>query len=156
MNNKRIIAPSILAADIARLGQEVSDIEAGGADWIHIDVMDGSFVPPITFGDNVVSAVSAISKLPLDVHLMINNPEKHLESFAKAGSHRIIVHQETCPDLRNTLAQIKDLGIRAGVAVNPATSVETVFEVLDLPDLVLVMTVNPGWGGQPFIHDCGT
>lgn len=151
---KTVVAPSILAANLGDLTNEIKSVERSGADWIHIDVMDGSYVPPITFGDNVVAAAAAATKLPLDVHLMINNPEAHIETFAKAGSHRIIIHQEASVHLHRALNLITQKGAKAGVAINPATPVELVFDVLDLVDLVLVMTVNPGWGGQSFIPSC--
>jgi ribulose-phosphate 3-epimerase len=150
--NNIIIAPSILAANVGNLAHDIKYVVNAGADWIHVDVMDGSFVPPITFGDNVVSIARSATAVPLDVHLMIQNPDLHLERFKDAGSTRIIVHQEACQHLHRTLGEINSLGIKAGVAINPGTPVETVFDVLDLVDLVLVMTVNPGWGGQKFIE----
>ena len=145
------IAPSILSADFARLGEEVEAVAAAGADWIHIDVMDGQFVPNLTFGAPIMKAIRARTKLPFDVHLMIIEPDQLLPDFAKAGATSMTVHQEVCPHLHRTLAHIRELGCRAGVSVNPSTPVETLEYVLPLCDLVLVMTVNPGFGGQKFI-----
>ncbi len=147
-----LVAPSLLAADFANLGAEIQNIVKAGSRWLHIDVMDGSFVPPITFGSNVVAAAKkSAPNLFRDVHLMINNPEKHIEAFIDAGAQCITVHVEACPHLHRVLQSIKGHGAKAGVALNPGTPVESVREVLELADLVLVMSVNPGWGGQKFI-----
>ncbi|MGD9100030.1 MAG: ribulose-phosphate 3-epimerase [Anaerolineae bacterium] len=146
------IAPSILSADFARLGEQVREAEAAGADWIHVDVMDGHFVPNITVGPLVVRALRAVTRLPLDVHLMIEGPERYLADFCRAGADRLTVHVETCPHLHRTLQQIKELGARAGVTLNPATPLSSLEEVLPLVDLVLLMSVNPGFGGQSYIH----
>jgi len=145
------IAPSILSADFTRLGEQIAACEAAGADWIHIDVMDGQFVPNITMGPVVVEAARRATRLPLDVHLMIAAPERYLTNFARAGADRLTVHVEACPHLHQTLQQIKELGKRAGVALNPATPAGAVAEVLGDADLVLAMTVNPGFSGQKFI-----
>jgi ribulose-phosphate 3-epimerase len=146
------IAPSILACDFGRLHEEIVAAEQGGADWIHVDVMDGHFVPNITIGPAVVAAARRATKLPLDVHLMIEAPDRYLEAFAEAGADGITVHQEACPHLHRTLQRIHELGARAGVALNPATPLETLREVLADLDLILVMSVNPGFGGQAYIH----
>ena len=145
------IAPSILSADFAELGRQVSEAEAAGADYIHVDVMDGHFVPNITVGPLVVRAVMGITSLPLDVHLMIEAPERYLEDFCAAGATGLTVHVETCPHLHRTVEQIKELGCRAGVTLNPSTPVVALEEILPYVDLVLVMSVNPGFGGQSFI-----
>lgn len=146
-----VIAPSILSADFARLGEEIRACETAGADWIHVDVMDGHFVPNITMGPFIVETCKRITGLPLDVHLMIEQPERHLEAFAKAGAAGLTVHVETCPHLHRTLQQIKSLGCRAGVVLNPGTPVGALEAVLSEADLVLVMSVNPGFSGQAFI-----
>ena len=146
------IAPSILSADFSKLGEEIKDVEAGGADYIHVDVMDGHFVPNITIGPLIVEAIKPITSLPLDVHLMIKNPDAYIQSFANAGASIISVHQETTQHLHGTIQLIKGLGIKAGVVINPATPAEMIKEVLPDIDLVLVMTVNPGFGGQSFIQ----
>ena len=145
------IAPSILACDFGRLAEEVVAAEEGGADWIHLDVMDGAFVPNITFGPLIARAARGATRLPLDVHLMISDPDRFLEAFAEAGADILTVHHEACPHLHRTLQRIRELGMRAGVAVNPATPVEMVADALPLVDLLLVMSVNPGFGGQKFI-----
>jgi ribulose-phosphate 3-epimerase len=145
------IAPSILSADFARLGEEVQTVTRGGADYIHIDVMDGHFVPNLTIGPLVVEAVRKVTNLPLDVHLMIENPDRYITDFANAGADIITVHQEAVPHLHRTVQLIKSLGKKAGVSLNPATPAATLDMILDDLDLVLVMTVNPGFGGQGFI-----
>lgn len=147
------IAPSILAADFTRLGEQVREAEAAGADLFHLDVMDGHFVPNISFGPLVVEAVRRVTKLPLDVHLMIERPERYLAAFAKAGATMINVHVETCLHLYRSIQQIKELGIKAGVAINPHTPFEMIREILPDVDRVLIMTVNPGFGGQKLILD---
>lgn len=145
------IAPSILSADFARLGEQIAAAEAAGADYIHVDVMDGHFVPNITVGPLVVEAARRATKLPLDVHLMIEAPERYIARFAEAGADIITVHVETSPHLHRTVQRIKELGARAGVSLNPATPLNTLEELLPYVDLVLLMTVNPGFGGQEFI-----
>lgn len=145
------IAPSILSADFARLKEEVAEVEKAGADWIHIDVMDGHFVTNITMGPLVVEAIRPHTSLPLDVHLMIEQPDRYIEAFAKAGADYISVHQEACPHLHRTIYQIKELGVKAGVVINPATPWTLIQPILPDVDLVLLMTVNPGFGGQTFI-----
>ncbi len=147
-----IVEPSILSADFARLGQGVKDAEEAGASVVQIDVMDGRFVPNINFGPGVVSALRPLTKMKLDVHLMIVEPEKYIETFAKAGADRIIVHQEACVHLHRVLQSIRELGVESGVTLNPATSENTIEYVLDLADFVQVMGVNPGFGGQSFIE----
>lgn len=147
-----IIAPSLLAADFARLGEEVKAVERAGADWIHVDVMDGHFVPNITIGPLVTKAVRRETDLPLDVHLMIEAPERYIEAFAAAGANTIGVHVETCPHLHRTVGQIREAGARASVVLNPSTPASAVEEILGDVDQVLVMTVNPGFGGQKFIE----
>ena len=149
-----IIAPSVLASDWGRLNEEIKAVTAAGADSLHLDVMDGKFVPPITFGPQLVKAVRKLTGVPLDVHLMIVEPENQIESFVKAGANSITVHQETCPNLHRTVQQIHELGAKAGVAINPGTAVASLAAILEDIDLVLVMTVNPGWGGQEFIKSC--
>jgi ribulose-phosphate 3-epimerase len=148
-----IVAPSVLSADFARLGAEVAAVEEAGADWIHVDVMDGRFVPNITLGPAVVKALRGATRLPLDVHLMVVEPERHVEAFAEAGADVISVHVEASVHLHRTLALIRSLGKRAGVVLNPSTSEEAVRWVLGAADLVLVMSVNPGFGGQSFIRE---
>ena len=151
MSRKLRIAPSILSADFSRLGEDVQRAEAAGADWIHVDVMDGHFVPNITIGPLVVEAVRRSTELPLDVHLMIESPERYVQNFADAGADLITVHAEACPHLHRVLSSIREAGARPGVAVNPGTPVEVLSDVLSLVDLILLMTVNPGFGGQSFI-----
>ena len=146
------IAPSILSADFRNLERQVKLVEQGGADWIHLDVMDGHFVPNLTFGPMIVKAIRSLTKLPLDTHLMIDNPEDYLEDYQKAGSVQLTVHVETCVHLHRTIQRIKQLGMKAGVTLNPSTPHSALKEILPYVDLVLVMTVNPGFGGQRFIR----
>ena len=148
-----LIAPSILASDFARLGAEVKAVEEAGADWIHVDVMDGHFVPNLTIGPPIVEAVKRSTSLPLDVHLMIEEPERYIEDYVSAGADTVGVHVETCPHLHSTVAQIRKAGARACVVLNPATPAESVEYVLDGIDQILVMSVNPGFGGQKFIPE---
>ena len=152
--NQIKISPSILSADFTRLADQVREAEEAGVDYIHVDVMDGHFVPNITVGPLVVKALRPITQLPLDVHLMIENPDFYLEDFRKAGADIITVHQEATPHLHRTIQQIHDLGIKAGVSINPSTSVRTLDEIICDVDLILVMSVNPGFGGQSYIHSC--
>jgi ribulose-phosphate 3-epimerase len=147
------LAPSILSADFARLGKQIDEVVRAGADYIHVDVMDGHFVPNITIGAPVVASIRPVTSLPLDVHLMIEHPERYISDFANAGADIITVHVEAAPHLQSTIRLIKELGARAGVSLNPATPIGAVEEFLPHVDLVLVMSVNPGFGGQPFIPE---
>lgn len=151
--NKYVLSPSILSADFARLSEEIATVEAAGADWIHIDVMDGHFVPNITMGPFIVATCRRITKLPLDVHLMIEKPERYTEAFAKAGASGLTIHVETCPDIVGSLKQIKSLGCRAGAVLNPETPVGAIQPALREADLVLVMSVHPGYSGQSFMPE---
>ncbi|MCM3632132.1 MULTISPECIES: ribulose-phosphate 3-epimerase [Paenibacillus] len=146
-----IIAPSILSADFSQLGSEIKSIEEAGADWVHIDVMDGKFVPNLTFGPPVIGAVRSVTKLPFDVHLMIERPELSIQDYIAAGADRITIHLEACAHLHRTIYAIKEQGLPVGVALNPATPVQSLAPVLEDIDMVLIMTVNPGFGGQSFI-----
>ena len=147
----KLIAPSILSADFSRLGEEIKAVEGVGADWIHVDVMDGHFVPNITIGPVVVEAVKRVAELPLDVHLMIENPDQYLEDFVRAGSDTLTVQAEACVHLHRTIQAIKALGVKAGVALNPSTPISTIEWILEEVDMILIMSVNPGFGGQKFI-----
>jgi len=146
------LAPSILSADFSRLGEQVAEVTNAGADYIHIDVMDGHFVPNITIGASVVAAIRRWTSLPLDVHLMVESPERQIKQFAEAGANIITVHIEACPDIHRVVQTIKESGVKAGVSLNPGTLISTLDEVLPFLDLVLVMTVNPGFSGQTFIE----
>lgn len=148
-----LLAPSIIASDFAHIADEVRTIESAGADWVHVDVMDGHFVPTITIGPLFVESLRRVTKLPLDVHLMISEPEKHIEDFAKAGANHLTVHVETCPDLPQMVRKIHALGCKAGVTLNPATPASALDSVLPFVDLVLVMSVVPGYSGQKFMPE---
>ena len=151
--NKFLLAPSIIAADFTHIADEITACESAGADWLHVDVMDGHFVPTITVGPLFTEACKRATKLPIDVHLMISEPEKYLEAFAKAGANNITVHVETCPDLAGTLKKIKSLGCTAGITLNPATPASALDSALPFADLVLVMSVVPGYSGQAFMPE---
>jgi ribulose-phosphate 3-epimerase len=151
--NKYLIAPSIIAADFTHLADEISACESAGADWLHVDVMDGHFVPTITVGPLFLAACKRATKLPLDVHLMIEQPERYLDAFAKAGANNITVHTETCPDLPQTIQKIKSLGCTAGITLNPATPASALDSALPFADLILVMSVKPGFSGQSFMPE---
>jgi ribulose-phosphate 3-epimerase len=153
MTNPYILSASILSADFTQLGNQIQEVEKAGADWIHVDVMDGHFVPNLTMGPFIVNACRRVTQLPLDVHLMVETPENLLEAFAQAGSSILSVHVETCPNLHHTLQIIHELGCKAGVVINPATSVNLVEPVLHMVDLVLVLSVNPGFSGQSFLPE---
>ena len=146
-----VIAPSILSADFARLADEIAQVEAGGADWIHVDVMDGRFVPNLTFGAKVIDTVRRLTSLPVDVHLMVVEPERYFDDFSAAGATRLTIHPEVSPHLHRQLVRIRELGCEAGAAINPSTPLSAVVEVIAELDLLLVMSVNPGFGGQQFI-----
>jgi len=148
---KRLIAPSLLAADFTRLGEEIKMVNQSQADWIHCDVMDGHFVPNISFGLPVIEQIKRIAEKPLDVHLMISDPDRYLERFKNAGADILTVHYETCPHLQRTVGAIRELGMKAGVAINPHTPVQMLIDIMQDLDLILLMTVNPGFGGQKFI-----
>lgn len=152
VTNSVLIAPSLLSADFSRLGEQIKACETGGADWIHCDIMDGHFVPNLTFGPFIVAAAKKVTKLPLDVHLMIEHADQYIPEFIKAGADVVTVHQEAVYHLHRSVSLIRSLGARPGVSVNPGTPVSSLEEILPFVDLVLIMSVNPGFGGQQFIH----
>lgn len=152
MRNKHIIAPSVLAADFSKLGEQLEMINQSEADWLHVDIMDGRFVPNISFGANIVKTINKVCEKPLDVHLMIEEPGRYLKDFRDAGAEILTVHLEACPHLHRVIQQIKDLGAKAGVAINPHTSVDLLDDVLEDLDMICLMSVNPGFGGQKFIY----
>jgi len=154
MTRPTLIAPSILSADFAHLADEVAAVERGGADLLHVDVMDGHFVPNLTVGPPIVESLKKVTKLPLDCHLMMTNADAFIDEFASAGADYLTVHVEACPHLHRTVQAIKERGVKAGVTLNPATSLHTIEEILPEMDLVLIMSVNPGFGGQKFITSC--
>lgn len=154
MKRAPLIAPSILSADFAHLADEVARVERGGADLLHVDVMDGHFVPNLTVGPSIVEALKKVTKLPLDLHLMMTNADAFIAEFAEAGADYLTVHVEACPHLHRTVQAIKERGVKAGVTLNPATSLHTLEEILPDADLLLIMSVNPGFGGQTFIPSC--
>ncbi len=148
-----IISPSILSCDWGNFSKEIKDVTKAGADWLHLDIMDGNFVPPITFGEGIVKIAKKSTSIPLDVHLMINNPENHIDSFSKAGSDYITVHIEATNHVHRLIQQIKENNVKAGISLNPGTPISAIEEIIEEVDLILVMSVNPGWGGQKFIKN---
>jgi len=153
VSKRFLVAPSILSADFSKLAEEVSSLESAGADWVHVDVMDGHFVPNITIGAPVVKSLRPVTKLPLDVHLMIENPEKYLEDFISAGADYLTIHVESTKNPQQVLNQIRELGCKPGITLKPDTAVEDILDLIEFVDLVLIMTVNPGFGGQSFMVD---
>ncbi|MCX6167952.1 MAG: ribulose-phosphate 3-epimerase [Ignavibacteriales bacterium] len=153
MSNQKIIAPSILTADFSNLSQQIRAVEIGGANWIHCDIMDGKFVPSLTFGPVIIQAVRKSTRLPIDVHLMVKDPDSLIEKFIESGANLVTVHQEEVVHLNRTITMIHELGAKAGVAINPSTPIATLTEIISIVDMILVMSVNPGFGGQKFIDN---